>query len=168
MDPDPYFYGPPRFGTTLFVQKKILEARIWIQIRIRVKSWIQIQNSICVKKRIPIRIQIRIRVINLIRIRIKVRWIHNTVPNRAGFESNYESDSSFFYRCCSGLWSYVIDFFIFHSWIYLVHKVLSRFKKNPTSCMFSMHVLTFFFSSETCLKNAGETSIVLWITAPRE
>jgi hypothetical protein len=22
MDPDPYVYGPPRFGTTLFVQKK--------------------------------------------------------------------------------------------------------------------------------------------------
>jgi len=30
-----------------------LEARIWIQIRIRVKSWIQIQNSICVKKKNP-------------------------------------------------------------------------------------------------------------------
>jgi hypothetical protein len=146
MDPDPYFYGPPRFGTTLFVQKKILEARIWIQIRIRVKSWIQIQNSIRVKKkRIPIQIQIRIRVINLIRIRIKVRWIHNTVQNRAGFESNNESASSFFCRCCSRSWSYVIGFFlIFHSWIYLVHKVLSHFKKNPTSSMFGLHVLTFF------------------------
>jgi hypothetical protein len=97
------------------------------------------------KKRIPIQIQIRIRVINLIRIRIKVRWIHNTVQNRAGFESNYESASSFFCRCGSRSWSYVIGFFlIFHSWIYLVHKVLSHFKKNPTSCMFGLHVLTFF------------------------
>jgi len=152
MDPDPYFYGPPRFGTTLFVQKKILEARIWIQIRIRVKSWIQIQNSICVKKRIPIRIQIRIRVINLIRIRIKVRWIHNTVPNRAGFESNYESDSSFFYRCCSGLWSYVIDFFIFHSWIYLVHKVLSRFKKKSNLLHVQFACAHIFFLCGNVLK----------------
>ena len=150
MDPDPYFYGPPRFGTTLFVQKKILEARIWIQIRIRVKSWIQIQNSIRVKKkRIPIQIQIqiRIRVINLIRIRIKVRWIYNTGPNRAGFESNYEYDSSFFCRCCSRSWSYVIGFFlIFHSWIYLVHKVLSRFKKKiqPPAC--SVCMCSHFFS----------------------
>jgi len=95
---------------------------------------------------------IQFRLQSHIPIRIKVRWIHNTVQNRAGFESNYESDSSFFCRCCSGLWSYVIGFFIFHSWIYLVHKVLSRFKKNPTSCMFSLHVLTFFFLCGNVLK----------------
>ena len=52
----------------------------------------------------------------------------------------------FFCRCCSGLWSYVIDFFIFHSWIYLVHKVLSRFKKKiqPSAC--SVCMCSHFFS----------------------
>jgi len=40
---------------------------------------------------------IQFRLQSHIPIRIKVRWIHNTVQNRAGFESNYESASSFFF-----------------------------------------------------------------------
>jgi hypothetical protein len=39
---------------------------------------------------------------------------------------------------------------------------------NPTSCLFGSRFAcaqTTIFSTEPCSKNAGETSIVLWITA---
>ena len=130
-----------------------MEARIWIQIRIRVKSWIQIQNSICVKKKNP---------------------DPNPDPHQ-GDKSNPDPHQSevdpqhcakqsrvriqlwiwfffFFYRCCSGLWSYVIDFFIFHSWIYLVHKVLSRFKKKSNLLHVQFACAHIFFLCGNVLK----------------
>jgi hypothetical protein len=146
VDPDPYFYGPPRFGPTLFVQKKSWKLGSGSRSGSGWKVGYRSRTASASKKRIPIQIQICIRVINLIRIRIKVRWIYNTVPNRAGFESNYESDSSYFCRCCSGSWSYVIGFFIFHSWIYLVHKVLSRFKKKSNLLHVQYACAHIFFS----------------------
>ena len=70
-----------------------------------------------------------------------------------------DMDSSFLCRCCSGSWSYVIGFFlIFRSWIYLVHKVLSRLKKNPTSCMFGSPFACasiFFFLRGIVLQKCG-------------
>jgi hypothetical protein len=145
MDPDPYFYGPPRFGTTLFVQKKILEARIWIQIRIRVKSWIQIQNSICVKKKNP---------------------DPNPDPHQ-GDKSNPDPHQSEVdpQHCAKQsrvriqLWIWFFFFLQMLFWIMILRNRFFHFsllnifgaqsseplqKKNPTSCMFSMHVLTFF------------------------
>jgi hypothetical protein len=41
-------------------------------------------------------------------------------------------------------------------------------KMNPTSCLFGSWFAcaqTAIFSAEPCSKNAGETSVVLWITA---
>ena len=113
---------------------------------------------------------IRFRLQSLIWIRIKVRWIHNTVPNRAGFESNYESDSSFFLQML--FWIMILrnriffDFSLLNIFGAQSSEPLQK-KIQPPACSVCM-CSHFFFSSETCLKNAGETSIVLWITAPRE
>ena len=70
-----------------------------------------------------------------IRISIEVWWIYNTVPNRAGFESGYGSEAGygFFFLMQMLFWIMILRnrfFLIFHSWIYLVHKVLSSFKKK--------------------------------------
>ena len=58
-----------------------------------------------------------------------------------------------FCRCCSGLWSYVIGFFlIFHSWIYLVHKVLSSFKKKSNLLHVQFACAHIFFLLGNVLK----------------
>ncbi len=60
-----------------------------------------------------------------------------------------------FCRCCSGSWSYVIGFFIFHSWIYLVHKVLSRFKKKSNLLHVPFACAHIFFLRGNVLKKCG-------------
>ena len=65
--------------------------------------------------------------------------------------------------------STAIDFFIFDI-EYLIRVQSSELlhsKMNPTSYLFGSRFAcaqTTIFSAELCPKNAGETSIVLWIT----
>ncbi len=65
-------YGIWAYIRTFQGFEPFFEARIWIRIRISVKSRIRIR----IRKKI--RIRIRIRVVSLIRIRINVMRIHNT------------------------------------------------------------------------------------------
>ena len=97
---------------------------------------------------------IQFRLQSLIWIRIKVRWIHNTGPNRAGFESNYESNSSFFCRCCSGSWSYVIGFSFFTLEYIWCTKFWATSKKiQPPAC--SVCMCSHFFLRGIVLKKCG-------------
>ena len=98
---------------------------------------------------------IQFRLQSHIRIRIKVRWIHNTVPNRAGFESIYEYDSSFFLQML--FWIMILRNRFFHFSLLNIFGAQSseplQKKIQPPAC--SVCMCSHFFLRGIVLKKCG-------------